>query len=267
MNGTPPLAARIGRGDVLYGVIIKMPSPALTELVGHTGFDLVVIDTEHGVSDNTELEHHLRAADSAGVSALVRVGVNDPLLTLRALDAGAAGVIVPHVNDADQARTAVEGAHYPPVGIRSLAVSTRAGHHGTVPLHQHLADASANTIVVAQAEDQHSAINSASIAATRGVNAVWIGPNDLALSLGYPGQMDHPDVIAAIDQIAANVIASTNCALCVLVDTTEQATRWQQRGARIILFNASAILAKELAEILVNVHSDLPDTEPVTVDP
>jgi 4-hydroxy-2-oxoheptanedioate aldolase len=186
---------------------------------------------------------------------LVRIGTNDALLILRALDAGAAGVIVPHVSSAEDSRAAVRAAHYPPVGTRGLALSTRAGHHGTAHLQAHLANAAANTTVIAQAEDTDAVKHSADIAATPGLNAVWIGPSDLSLSLGLPGQLDHPDVVAAIDQIATNVIASNECALCVLVDTPEQAAAWHDRGARIVLFNSTAILAQALRKITTRVHA------------
>lgn len=258
MTGIRPfLAARIAGGDTAYGVIVKMPAPALVELVGYTGFDLVVIDTEHGSADDTELEHHLRAADSASIPAFVRVGSNNPLLILRALDAGAAGVIVPHVSDPEDAQAAVRAAHYPPTGSRGLALSTRAGRYGTLPLDEHLASAAANTIVVAQVEDKHAIPRSAQIAATPGLNAVWIGPSDLSLSLGLPGQLTHPTVVGAIDHIAAQVTASSHCALCVLVDSVEQAVAWRQRGARIVLFNSIAILASQLRTVTDLIGADV----------
>jgi 4-hydroxy-2-oxoheptanedioate aldolase len=255
VNTTQPLATRIASDDTVYGLIVKMPSPAIVELAGYAGFDFVVIDTEHGTADNSELEHHLRAADSAGISVLVRIGSNDPLPILRVLDAGAAGVIVPHVSSANDAQAAARAAHYPPAGTRGLAVSTRAGRHGTAQLQQHLAEAAAKTIVVAQAEDKDAVKHSAEIAATAGVNAVWIGPSDLSLSLGLPGQLDHPEVLTAIDQIAANVITAPDCTLCVLVDTPEQAADWSDRGARMVLFNTTAILAQELRKIATMVHT------------
>jgi 4-hydroxy-2-oxoheptanedioate aldolase len=228
-------------------------------LVGHAGFDLVVIDTEHGSADHTELEHHLRAADSADIPALVRVGSNDPVAILRALDAGAAGVIVPHVGDVGEAQAAVRAAHYPPAGRRGLALSTRAGRYGTLPLDEHLAAAAASTLVVAQLEDEHAVPHSGRIAATPGLNAVWIGPSDLSLSLGLPGQLNHPTVVGAIDHIAAEVTASAHCALCVLADSVEQALSWQRRGARIVLFNSTAILADQLRKVtdLLGADNDL----------
>lgn len=245
-----PLAARIAHGDSVYGVIVKMPAPAVVEMAGHVGFDLVVIDTEHGTADNSELEHHLRAADSAGIPVLVRIGTHDPLATLRALDAGAAGVIVPHISSADQARAAVAQAHYPPMGTRGLAVSTRAGRHGNASMRDHLASAAENTVVVAQVEDKEAAKRSEEIAHTPGLTAVWIGPSDLSMSLGLPGELDHPEVVAAVDRIAADVLASRDCALCVLADTPKDADSWRARGARIVLFNSTSIVANGLREII-----------------
>lgn len=255
-EATGSLAARIDGGDTIYGVITKMPAPTIVEQIGHAGFDLVVLDTEHGGDDHAELEHHLRAADSAGVPALVRVGTNDPLLVLRALDAGAAGVIVPHVSSPEDARTAVRSAHYAPRGARGLAVSTRAAKYGTVELRDHLARAATETVVVAQIEDVGGATASAAIAATFGLNGVWIGPSDLSLSLGLPGQLDHPDVVATIDRISTNVVMSDSCALCVLVDSTDEAAAWRDRGARIVLFNATAIIASQLVALARGVYTD-----------
>ncbi|QDG65217.1 2,4-dihydroxyhept-2-ene-1,7-dioic acid aldolase [Pseudarthrobacter sp. NIBRBAC000502772] len=243
MTADHSLRDRIAAGDCLYGLIVKMPNQPMVEMAGYTGFDLVMIDTEHGMADDSALENHLRSARLAGVSTLVRLGHNDPLLILRALDAGATGVVIPHVSTAGEAAAAVSAAHYPPIGTRGLAVSTIAGHHGTVPLKAHLDAAAATTFVVAQAEDKEASANSAAIAAVPGLDAVWIGPSDLSMSLGQPGQTSHPAVAAAIDRIADNVTSSAGCALCVIADSTEDAAVWAQRGARIILFNSTKLLA------------------------
>jgi 4-hydroxy-2-oxoheptanedioate aldolase len=243
MTADQSLRDRIAAGDCLYGLIVKMPNQPMVEMAGYTGFDLVMIDTEHGMADDSALENHLRSARLAGVSTLVRLGHNDPLLILRALDAGATGVVVPHVSTAGEAAAAVSAAHYPPMGTRGLAVSTIAGRHGTVPLKTHLDAAAATTFVVAQAEDKEAATNSAAIAAVPGLDAVWIGPSDLSMSLGQPGQTSHPVVAAAIDRIADNVTSSADCALCVIADSTEEAAAWVQRGARIILLNSTKLLA------------------------
>ncbi|MGW3950254.1 HpcH/HpaI aldolase family protein [Streptomyces sp. NPDC004752] len=246
----PPLASRIAADDAVSGLIVKMPCAQVVELAGHLGFDFVLIDTEHGLSDSAELEHHLRAADAAGISALVRIGSNDPLSVLRALDAGATGVVVPHISTQAEARAAVSAAHYPPHGSRGLALSTRAGRSGTISIQQHLADAAASTVVVAQAEDIEAVDNIGAIVETDRLNAVWFGPSDLSMSLGRPGELHHPEVSAAIDKIVESVLAAPACRLAVLVDTVEDAMQWRARGASMLLFNHTTILHNGMRSIV-----------------
>ncbi len=254
----PTLAARLRAGETLLGLVAKMPAPAVIETAGHAGFDFAMVDTEHGVADTGSLEHHLRAADSAGLAALVRVGANQPIDILRALDAGAAGIVVPHVNDAGDAHAAVRAAHYPPLGERGLAVSTRAGRQGLASIDEHVRHATDNTLVVVQLEDARALAHAGELARTDRVDAVFIGPTDLSISLGYPGQPGHPEVVAAIDRIVEDVVAADRAALCVLVSTEAEAQVWRARGARLLLFSAAALLAERLAGVVRGVHMGEP---------
>lgn len=243
------VAARLRAGETLRGLLTKMPAPAVVELGGHAGFDLVVVDTEHGAAGPEALEHHIRAADSAGVEAVVRVGTPEPIETLRALDAGASGVIAPHVNDAARARSVVRAAHYPPAGERGLAVSTRAGRQGLTPVAEHVRLALESTLVIVQVEHAEALENVEEIAVEERVDAVFLGPNDLSLSLGHPGDTKHPKVAAAIDRVAEAVVGS-GAALCVIANSEEEARSWEQRGARIVLYPAFALLGTRLKEVL-----------------
>lgn len=243
------MAARLRAGETLRGLLTKMPAPAVVELGGHAGFDLVVIDTEHGAAGPEALEHHIRAADSAGVEVIVRVGSPEPIETLRALDAGASGVIAPHVNDAASARSVVRAAHYPPAGERGLAVSTRAGRQGLSPVAEHVRLALENTLVVVQVEHADAVEHIGEIAAVERVDAVFLGPNDLSLSLGHPGDTKHPSVAAAIDKVAEAVVGS-GAALCVIAGSEEEARYWEERGARIVLYPAFALLGARLKSIM-----------------
>lgn len=252
------LAERLRGHEQLVGLILKMPNPAVIEIAGHLGFDLVLIDTEHGAGETDELEHHLRAADSAGIDVVVRVGANDPLQVLRALDAGAQGIIVPHINTAADALAAVRSAHYPPVGTRGLATSTRAGRHSTATLQDHLDRARRETVLIVQIEDQKAVAHAGSIAATPQVDAVWLGPSDLSMSLGHPGQLDHPHVAAAIDSIVEGINRAEGAGLCVVVDSEEDVAAWRARGASLMLFVVTNLLTARLREMLNNVKpSDL----------
>lgn len=248
-------AARVRAGETLYGLLVKMPAPATVELGGYVGFDFVVLDTEHGVADSGVLEHHVRAADSAGVASLVRVGSVEPVETLRALDAGAAGIIFPHVNDAAGARAAVRAAHYPPVGKRGFAVSTRAGRYGQKDVAEHARSALENTAVVVQVEDAEALDHVSGIASSERVDAIFLGPNDLSLSLGHPGDLAHPKVAAAVERVVDSVKETQGAALCVLAGSEQEARGWEALGARLVLFSATALLGERLGQIVASLRS------------
>jgi 4-hydroxy-2-oxoheptanedioate aldolase len=244
------LATRLREGENLVGLIVKMSAPVNVELAGHVGYDVVVIDTEHGASGGIELDHHIRAADSVGIPVLVRVGTLDRVEIARALDAGATGIIVPQVESAEEARAAVSLSHYPPFGRRGFATSTRAGNHGTTPGAHHLAEARANTMVVVQIESRAGVDNVREILDVDGVSAVWLGLADLSLELGAFGNLDNPQVAAAID----TVVESTDLAgmpLIVIADNENDGMHWTSRGARVLLVNFLTVAANSLKQLRI----------------
>jgi 4-hydroxy-2-oxoheptanedioate aldolase len=250
------LKARLQAGEGLTGLILKMPAPVLAEIAGYAGLDLIVLDTEHGPSDGGMLEHHLRAASAVGIPAVVRVAGNDPVYILQALDGGAAGVIVPHVDTAAQAAAATRAAHYPPFGTRGFALSTRAGSYGAVSAREHLRAAEQNTLVIAQIEDIAAVPHIQAIAAIPRLDALWVGPGDLSLSLGRPGEPAHPDVTAAIDKIVAHTQSASSPRLCVLARDEHEARTWRRRGAAITLFSAVDVITARLAAIAADAARD-----------
>lgn len=257
-NSDSTIARRLRNGETLYGLIVKMPGPATVEQCGYAGFDFVVLDTEHGAAGSEILEHHLRAADSAGIEAVVRVGSSEPVEVLRALDAGASGIVVPHVNDVAAARAAVRAAHYPPAGTRGLAVSTRAGRHGANSVKNHVRYALENTLVVVQVEHAEALDHVPEIASSDRVDAVFLGPSDLAMSLGHPGNPGHKSVAAAIDRVARAVAEADGVALCVLAGSEEEACVWEGRGARVVLFSVTALLGERLDQVVSRLRAKEP---------
>ena len=251
------LAERVLGDEPVQGLIVKMPAPSIVEMAAYAGFDFVLIDAEHGVADGAELEHHIRAADAAGVPSVVRVGDLSAIDILRALDAGATGVVIPHVGDAEAATKAVRCAHYPPFGTRGLAVSTRAGHQGGLALREHLARADRTTLVLVQVEDADAVTHIDEIVDVDRLDGVFLGPTDLSISLGHPGALDHPAVAAAIDRVTDAVVSRGAPALCVLAQDEEDRAAWLARGARIVLFAAHSLFNGRLREVAAGSWSDV----------
>jgi len=181
-----------------------------------------------------------------GIPVLVRVSAPASPEILRALDAGAEGIIVPHVAGRADAERAVYAARYPPEGRRSLALSTRSGGYGGRSVAEHVAAARLRTVVVVQIEDGIAVERAAEIAACGGLDAVFIGPTDLSASLGVAGQLEHAAVIEAVARVENAVLAEAQTALCVIASDEDEASNWFARGAQLVFFESSVLFATRL---------------------
>ncbi|MFC8225873.1 HpcH/HpaI aldolase/citrate lyase family protein [Streptomyces sp. NPDC057287] len=231
------LKARLAAGERLYGALLRLPSETLVEMAGVAGLDYVVIDCEHGPADMTVLQHHMTAAAARGIEVLVRVGTSEPALALRCLDLGAAGLVHPHVDSAQDARRAVETVHYPPLGTRGFATYSRAGHFGTVPAAEHLAR-SRDALVVAMVETEEAVAAAGEIAATEGVDAVLVGPADLAADCAFPGR----DVIDGLVATAHGATHAAGRAVMTIVPGADGARAAERTGAELVLYNMTQVL-------------------------
>lgn len=226
----------------LLGMFVGIPSPALVEMCGHAGFDFVIVDNEHGPAGIESTEHMLRAARGAGIVPVVRTLEQD---ILRILDIGASAIQVPQVNSGDQARRIVAAAKYPPVGSRGAAFSTRAAGYGFFGGEPHVKASNEGTSVIVMAETRAAIENIDEIVAVPGVDAVFFGPNDLSFSLGYPGQMQHREVVAAIEHGVARALAA-GVAPGVLAPTIEDFHRLRRIGVRYIPMVMSGVVGNAL---------------------
>ena len=181
-------------------------SPMVAEIIAGAGFDWIVIDGEHAPNDIPSLLAQLRAMRGGTAEPVFRVPWNDPVIIKRALDVGARSLLVPFVENADQARKAVAAARYPPLGIRGIAVGTRANDYGRV--HRYHANAHLDTCVLVQLESKAALKEIEAIAAVEGVDGLFIGPSDLAGDLGHLGNPGDPEVQAAIQDAAERIRAA-----------------------------------------------------------
>src|SRR6188508_1524597 len=152
MSERDPFKLRLRRRDVMFGCFVGQPSPALAEMVGYAGFDYVILDLEHGPTGLETLENMLRAAQAAGAASLVRLPSPAQADILRVLDAGADGILVPHVESVADAQAVVAHAYYPPAGQRGISTVSRAARHAIVSPQQHLAGANQRTAVMLMVE-------------------------------------------------------------------------------------------------------------------
>jgi 4-hydroxy-2-oxoheptanedioate aldolase len=244
------LKARIAARVPLYGAFVPMPSSAVVEMCAHAGFDFVILDREHGAAGTETIEHHVRAADAAGIPSIVRVPGRAPEHALHALDAGANGILMPHVIVPEDASAAVGAAHFPPRGLRGMSTSTRAGRHGLASPAETLARAGRETVVIGQVEDAAALPNVVGIARTPGLDAVFVGPADLSTSLGFPGQPGHPDVVAAVDRIRRDVASVGGPPLANFARSEAEAAELVRQGFTIVCFSSAAILSRRLADLV-----------------
>jgi 2-keto-3-deoxy-L-rhamnonate aldolase RhmA len=190
---------RLRAGELLYGTFLNLPSAPVAEILAGAGFDWLFIDTEHGAIGASALMPILQTVDR-DIACIVRVPALGVGPIKRVLDLGAAGVIVPQVETAGDAAEAVRLSRYAPEGDRGFGLARAHGYGFKVS--EYLARANDEVCVIVQVEHARAVENIEAIAAVPGLDAVFIGPYDLSASLGHPGEVEHPAVVAALDRVA-----------------------------------------------------------------
>ena len=193
----------IAEGRRQTGLWVTLPGSFTAELLATCGYDWLLFDTEHSVGDPLTVFEQLQAAAPYPVSAVVRPASNDVVLIKRLLDAGAQTLLIPYVQNADEAKAAVDAMRYPPRGIRGVAGLTRATRYGSV--EDYAGRVEEELCLLVQVETKSALAEIEAIAAVDGVDGIFIGPSDLAASMGYSGNPDHPDVKAAIEDAIARI--------------------------------------------------------------
>lgn len=204
-------------GSVQHGVWLSSGSPVLAELAGNAGFDWCLIDGEHGPNTMTEMLPQLQALAATGTPAVIRLASAEVWMVKQALDLGCQTVLVPMVDDAETASEMARAMRYPPDGIRGMgAVLARASSFGAIADYSD--HANDQMCLLVQVESVKALENIDAIAATPGVDGVFVGPADLSADMGYPGQIDHPEVEKAVDHMLSRIVASGKIAGIVTFD-------------------------------------------------
>jgi 4-hydroxy-2-oxoheptanedioate aldolase len=234
-------------GRVQIGLWSQLASPLGAEVVAGAGFDFIVLDTEHAPNEVPTVLAQLQAMTGGTASGVVRVAWNDPVLFKRVLDLGAQSVLVPYVQSADEARRAVAATRYPPHGVRGVAAVTRANRFGRVK--DYATRAHEELCVIVQLETREALQNLEAIAAVEGVDVLFIGPSDLAASLGHPGANAHPEVRAAIDDAIRRICAAGKAA-GILAPLEADARHFLEIGCRFVAVGSDVGLLARDSEAL-----------------
>jgi 4-hydroxy-2-oxoheptanedioate aldolase len=197
---TPSLKPRLQSGQKLLGAWCNLPSPAIAEIAGRSGFDFVVVDFQHGLIDEGLAADMFRAIEATGAAPVARAGWKDPARLGRLLDQGAAAVIVPMIDSARDAADVIRACMFPPAGARSFG-PIRAARGRSGP--EYLAAAGEETCVLPMIETVGALAEAREIASIPGVAGLFVGPADLSLGIGLPPARDHRDAIfrTALDSV------------------------------------------------------------------
>lgn len=247
------ISERLATGETLIGSFVSNPQLATCEVLAAAGYDLLVADAEHFPLSPADVQAIIAGADLGGVPALVRLSDDSATSIQYALDAGAAGVIIPRVHTAEQAAAAVAASWYPPKGVRGAGPG-RASLYGLDRVTG-MQEALDRTLVAVQIESAEAVENLASILAVEHLGMVFVGPNDLSHSLGRPPEAD---LRRLIDQVLARAQAA-GVRTGILAATPELVDRYRRAGVSLILTGSDLALlaagAHSLMEALARYQS------------
>ncbi|MEI9927321.1 MAG: aldolase/citrate lyase family protein [Sphingomonas sp.] len=246
-------------GEQQIGLWCTLSTAFAAEVVADAGFDWLLLDTEHSPGDVLTVLGQLQALSGHSVPAMVRPASNDPVLIKRYLDIGAQSLLIPYVQSAREAEAAVAAIRYPPDGIRGVSTLTRATRFGRTADYADRIEAELCLIVQIETRQALAALEE--IAAVEGVDAIFVGPADLAASLGHIRQPDHPDVIAAVEDALRRI------ALCgkpsgILTADPAFALRCIELGTRFTAVGVDAgLLARAADDLAESFRTAMPVRE------
>jgi 2-dehydro-3-deoxyglucarate aldolase len=238
---------RLKSKEPLLGTLLTLPSPDLAEVLALTELDWLFVDLEHSTMDAGAAQAILQAV-AGRMDCLLRVPLNDEVWIKKALDTGATGIIVPQVNTVAEAERVVRFSRYPPLGARSVGLA-RAQAYGA-DLQGYLSRANAEVVVVIQAEHILAVQNIEALVAVEGIDAILVGPYDLSNSMGLVGQVEHPDVQAAIEHIR-QVCQRRGLPLGIFTASTERAAELIAQSYSLLAISTDALLVSQSVKEII----------------
>ncbi|MDR1649210.1 MAG: 4-hydroxy-2-oxovalerate aldolase [Synergistaceae bacterium] len=245
------LKKRLLAGEAALGTFVGTDSVDLVEILGNSGFDFVILDMEHAPGTPQSIMGQIRAAEGRGMSVVTRLPNIGRTTVLRALDTGVSGILAPQVNDAETARAFIDASLYPPLGCRGFAAARAAGYGSAISIPDYLEEANSDLLRAVQCETEQAVRSIDVIAALGHIDMIFVGPYDLSLSLGVPGDIFHPKMISSVDTILA-ACKKQGKLTGVYVSTPEEAKKRLEQGFTFIAYSMDTLIFSAAAKNVVN---------------
>jgi 2-dehydro-3-deoxyglucarate aldolase/4-hydroxy-2-oxoheptanedioate aldolase len=243
-----PVKQALRAGEVQLGCgIAQFRSPEIPRILKAAGFDWAFIDTEHGNFNLETVQDLCRVSALVGFCPIVRVGELNYSLVARALDNGAEGVIFPRVESPEMLEHAVRWTKFPPTGIRGFGLTTASVNYETATFPQIIDHFNQQTVVVLQIETRRALEAREELLSVQGIDAVMVGPADLSISLGVPGEFEHPMMVEAMENIRDSCIRH-GVAPGTQTRTLKLARFWKDRGMRFLGCSSETGMLMEKAQ-------------------
>jgi 4-hydroxy-2-oxoheptanedioate aldolase len=239
--------AALAAGKLQIGLWSSLCSNIAADIVSDCGFDWILLDTEHSPNEIPDLVGQLQAIRGGTATPIIRPAWNEAVLAKRALDIGAQTLLFPYVQNVEEAKRAVASTRYPPHGVRGVSVAARASRYGRTP--GYLGKANSEICVLVQVETREAMNELEAIARVEGVDGVFIGPSDLAASLGQLGNPAHADVQAAIHD-AVKRLKAVGKPAGILTSNEEEARRYIEWGYLFVAVGSDVGLLARNADAL-----------------
>lgn len=247
---TLSIKEKMKKGEFVVGPFMKSRDPAMVEIVGLAGFDFAILDMEHSALSIESMEDLIRMAEVRGIDSIVRVPEISESAISGPLDAGASGVLVPHVDTKKQAEEVVYLSKFSPLGERGMDVFARAADYSHLPKEIYLRQANKKTLLIVQIEGKKGVVNLDDILLVKGLDTIFVGPYDLSQSLGVPGEIDHPRVTEKIKQVVGKV-KKAGLSLGIYVNDVRAAKKWIDLGVQFIALLVDAVIFFQACQALV----------------
>lgn len=255
MNKVFSLRERILNKEVVVGMFYKLNSQAIAEMIGNAGFDFIIVDTEHSNYSSYDVEGVIRAAECVGMSSVIRIREAIPEDVLHALDSGADGVQIPSITSTESAFDVCKSSKYYPEGNRGLSTNQRAAMYSSWNKEVGYIDYSnKNSLVVVHVENIEMAERVDELLEIPQLDVIFVGPSDLSQSMGKPGQMNDPEVIAVIEDVFKKVLKKGK-AVGIYCGTPAAIKKYVGLGATYIAYGSDVtIIADGLKELKNSVN-------------